>query len=40
VGERFYELNANSISDIQTFKSSHLLSFQRRVKEANPGSFF
>jgi hypothetical protein len=35
-----YSLNANSISDIKTFKSSYQLSFHRRVEEANPGSFF
>jgi hypothetical protein len=35
-----YELNANSISDIKTFKSPYQLSFHRRVEEANPGSFF
>jgi len=33
-----YELNANSISDIKTFKSSYQFSSHRRVKEANPGS--
>jgi hypothetical protein len=35
-----YDFNANSIFDIKTFKPSHQLSFHRRVKEANPGSFF
>ena len=35
-----YELNANSISDIKTFKSPYQLSFHPRVEEANPGSFF
>jgi hypothetical protein len=34
------ELNANSISDIKTFKPSHQLSFHRRVESVNPGSFF
>jgi hypothetical protein len=34
------ELNANSISDIKTLKSSYQLSFHRRQEEASPGSFF
>ncbi len=34
------ELNANSISDIQTFKSLYQLSFHRRLEEADPGPFF
>ena len=33
------ELDANSISDIKSFKTSYHLFFDRRVKEANPGSF-
>jgi hypothetical protein len=34
------ELNTNSISDIKAFKPSYQLSFHRRVRETNPGSFF
>jgi hypothetical protein len=34
------ELNANSISNIKTFKSSYQLSFHRRVKQADPGPLF
>jgi hypothetical protein len=33
------ELNVNSISDIQAFKPSHQLSFDRRVGEANRKMF-
>jgi hypothetical protein len=35
-----YQLNANSISDIKTFKPPYQLSFHRRVEETNPSSFF
>jgi hypothetical protein len=34
-----YELNANSIPDIKTFKSSSQLSFHRRVEQANRKMF-
>jgi hypothetical protein len=33
------ELNANSISDIKTFKSPHQFSFDRRVEETNRKMF-
>ena len=33
------KLNADSISDIKTFKPSYHLSFHRRAGETDPGSF-
>ena len=35
-----YGFNAKSISDVKTFKPLHQLSFDRRLEETNPGSFF
>jgi hypothetical protein len=34
------ELNANPISNIETFKSSYHPSFHRRVEQASPGTLF
>ena len=34
-----HKLNANLISDIKAVKSSHQLSFHRRVGETNPRMF-